>query len=673
MAKDQSQSELADLPVFKELTAREFLPKIRRALQDYAIVIMQVKATKDFSWESCIQPLEETAERLGKIWGLLEHLNSVTKTRSIRNAYEELLPLITNFHTEVLHDKKLFELFVQYRDSKEFSELSEAQQTIINNDIRDFNLSGVDLREEERNKYKGYVESLNELENTFTNNVLDSTEAWTYYVAPEDASKIAGLPEHTLLYANELARDQKLQGWVFTLDYPCYHAIMSCCENREFRDLCYRAYNTRGTAPEFDNTEIIAGILKLRRNVARIIGYKTYAQYSLIPKTADSVQEVNKFLLDLSAKVIPRARDEYANLIAYARNCGLSGELGAGDFTFYEEMMRKEQYHISEEELRAYFPEPRVLTGMFKLVRQLFGLSITEIADFDSWHKNVRLFCVSDKNGKVRGYFYIDLYTRTGKQGGAWMSECASRVRFSNDYLQKPVAFLNCNFAPPTRNRPGLLSHDEVITLFHEFGHTLHHVLTKVDFFSVSGMNGVAWDAIELPSQFLENFCWEWLVIQDISENLYTGEPMPREMFNCLIASKNFHAGLRMLRQIEYSLFDMRIHGDSQESAHEILQNVRREISVVPVPEYNRYENSFTHIFGGGYAAGYYSYLWAEVLSCDAFDKFKENGLINPELGQSFLENILEQGGSKAAMDLFIAFAGRKPVTDALLRNHGII
>lgn len=673
MVNAQTEADLKDLPQFKNLTAVQFKSKIETILHDYKSTLDHIKRIPQFTWSQSIQPLEEAAERLGKIWGLLEHLNSVSKTPAIRAVYEQLLPVITNFHTDVLQDVELFKRFVQYRQSAEFKKLSIAQQTIINNDIRDFNLSGVDLEAVQRNEYRGYIEALNELENRFSNNVMDATEAWFYHITPHNESKLKGLPQHTRAYAKNAAKKRKLSGWVLTLDYPCYHAIMAYGEDRELRELFYQMYNTRASSGKFDNTDVIEQILDYRRKIAQIIGYKTYAQYSLIPKTAESIQEVNNFLQELTAKVHPKAIEEYADLSQYAQQHGLQGEIEAHDYTFYEEKQLKTQFNISEEDLREYFPEPRVLNGMFRLVRQLFGLTITEINDFDRWHQSVRLFMVQDIEQKIRGYFYIDLYTRSGKQGGAWMSECASRVRFSNDFLQKPVAFLNCNFAPPSGDNPGLLSHTEVITLFHEFGHTLHHVLTKVDFFSVSGLNGVAWDAVELPSQFMEDWCWEWVVIQDISENIKTGEPLPREIFDRLVASRNYHAALKMLRQIEFSLFDMRIHEDYTQTAHEILMQVRREIGVVPTPEFNRFENSFTHIFGGGYAAGYYSYLWAELLSCAAFAKFRDNGLINSQLGRSFMTNILEQGGSRPAMELFIAFAGQRPVVDTLLRHHGII
>ncbi len=664
--------ELADFPKFSELTAERFATQIKQALDEYQAVISRVKTTRDFTWDGAIQPLEEAAERLDKIWGWLDHINSVAKTSDIREVYEQLLPHISNFHTEVLHDKKLFMLFIEYKDSIEFNKLATAQQTIINNTIRDFNLSGVDLNPDARNKYKGYVEGINELENRFSNNVLDATEAYTFHINLDERDKLAGLPKHTVQHAETVAAKHKVKGWVLTLDYPCYHAIMAYAEDRNLRETFYREYNTRATNGQFDNTSVIAELLKLRYNLARVTGYECYAEYSLIPKSAESVSEVNQFMHDLATQVRSLARTEFNDLTVFAHSIGLKGNMQAHDFTFYAEKLRKEKFHYTEEEYRDYFPEPRVLTGMFKLARQLFGLSITEVADFDKWHKSVRLFKVVDAYNKLRGYFYIDLYARPGKIGGAWVAECSSRVRFANDYLQRPVAFLNCNFAPPVGDKPGLLSHGEVITLFHEFGHTLHHVLTKVDFFSVSGMNGVAWDAVELPSQFMENWCWEWVVMQDISENVNTGEPLPRKMFDQLVASKNFLTALAILRQIEFSLFDMMIHEGENIDAHETLLKLRNELAVVPVPDFNRYENSFTHIFDGSYAAGYYSYLWAEVLSCDAFDKFRENGLINPELGKSFLVNILEQGGAKPAMELFVAFAGRKPTVDALLKHHGI-
>lgn len=672
---------MADFHGFYELAPEQFVDQVQMAIADYKQVIAAVKSVHVVNWESAVQPLEEVAERLDKVWGMLNHLNAVANTPQVRAAYDELLPIVTNFSTAVMQDQGLYKIYNTIHNGEEFFSLSVAQQTVITNAIRDFKLSGVSLSDSQRSELSQFTERLSELENSFANNVLDSTEDWTYHVTLEQRDLLDGVPSHTKELAKAKAANSKLDGWVLTLDFPCYAAIIKYATNRQLREEFYIAQNTRASnegtmAGKWDNTPLIAEILKTRQKIAHLTGHSNYAEYSLVPKMAQSPAQVRDFVHDLVTKARPRALLEFSELQDFAEQQGLSGRLQAWDVGYYSELLRSQRFDISEDALRVYFPEPRVLTGLFKLAKTLFDIEIEEVTDFPRWDDSIRMFKVIDQDNLLRGHFYVDLYTRDGKRGGAWMSECACRMRFASDILQTPVAYLNCNFAPGTGFKPGLLSHAEVETLFHEFGHTLHHVLTKVDYYSVSGMNGVSWDAVELPSQFMENWAWEWQVMQDISENINTGEPLPREQFDKLLASKNFQSALFLMRQLEYTMFDLRIHEnnpvDSGLTAHEILQIVRKEISVVPTPALNRFENSFSHIFAGGYAAGYYSYLWAEVLACDAYDKFKNDGLFESDLGKVFLTHILEMGGSRPAMDLFVNFAGREPNVNALLKHHAI-
>lgn len=667
---------------FYRLTPDQFDVAVKDAIDAYKKVVTKVKANTNHSWENSIQPLEEAAEQLDRIWSLLEHENAVSNTPEIRVVYENLLAPLTNLHTDLLQDAALYAVYQNISASPEFKKLSVSQQAIISHSLRDFKHAGVDLPETSRKQYKDLYERLTALENEYANNILDATEGWSYHVTTAQKELLEGLPEHVIEEAKAQAKKEDKTGWVLKLDQPTYYTIMSHAQNRQLREEFYVAYNTRAsdqgpTAGQWDNTPKIAEILQIRQQIAQLIGHSNFAEYSLVPKMARSTDEVKKFLNDLVVKVKPQAKKEYEHLKQFAKQQGFAQEMEAWDIAYYSEMLRKQNYDISEEELRVFFPEPRVLSGMFKLCKQIFGLAIEEETDFAKWHDSIRMFRVIDNNNQLRGHFYIDLYTREGKRGGAWMAECLSRIRFASNLLQTPVAYLNCNFAKPAENKPGLLTHDEVVILFHEFGHTLHHILTQIDYYSVSGLNGVAWDAVELPSQFMENWAWEWEVIQDVSENINTGEHMPRALFDRLLASKNFNSGMFLIRQLEFSIFDFLIHekvgkGDNR-TAHEILQEVRKEVGVVPAPALNRFENSFGHIFAGGYSAGYYSYLWAEVLSCDAFDKFRDAGLFNTTTGQEFLTKILEKGGSEPAMDLFIAFAGREPQVEALLKHHAIL
>lgn len=679
MANVQSQIETQQ--GFYRLTPSEFETEVKAAIEGYKKQIAAVKANKTISWDQSIQPLEEAAEKLDRIWSLLEHVNAVCNTPEIRVVYEQLLGLVSSLHTDILQDEQLYAVVQAVSDSPEYASLSTAQQAIIIHSLRDFKLAGVNLAKDLREKYKQLYERLSSLENDYSNNVLDATEGWAYHISPDQTELLEGLPEHVIESARARAVAEDKPGWVLGIDQPTFYSVIAHAQNRMLREEFYIAYYTRASdqgpnAGKWDNTQLIADIMQTRQQLAQITGHPNYAEYSLVPKMASNTSTVKNFLNDMIAKVRPQAKQEFENLKVFAKEQGFAQDLEPWDMSYYSEALRKQHFDISEEELRIYFPEPRVLTGLFKLSRKIFGLTIEEVTDFPKWHDSVRMFKVIDQENNLRGHFYIDLYTREGKRGGAWMAECLSRIRFASNLLQTPVAYLNCNFAKPAAHKPGLLTHSDVVTLFHEFGHTLHHVLTQIDYFSVSGMNGVSWDAIELPSQFMENWAWEWDVIQDISENINSGEPMPREIFDRLLASKNFHSGLFLLRQLEFSLFDFRIHESvgfkGGPTAHAVLNEIRKEMGVLPVSAVNRFENSFGHIFSGGYSAGYYSYLWAEVLSCDAFAKFRAEGLFNSNIGKEFLTKILEKGGSMPAMDLFVAFVGREPQVEALLKHHAI-
>lgn len=667
---------------FYKLTPNQFATEVTAAIEAYKAKIAVVKAIAKANWNNSIQPLEEAAERLDKIWSMLEHENAVCNTPEIREVYEQLLKSVTNLYTDIMQDEVLFKIYNSLSTSDEFANLSAPQQVIIKHALRDFVLSGVNLLPDKRAEYKQLLERLSGLESNFANNVLDATEGWSYHITVADKVLLDGLPQHILNSAKAKAVAQEKSGWVLSLDSATYYGVLSYASNRQLREEFYNAYTTRASdqgpmAGKWDNTPIIAEITHIRQQIAQLIGHANYAEYSLVAKMAKDTQQVNDFLLQLAQKVKPQARHEFNNLREFAKAQGFMQNLEAWDLAYYTEKMRIAKYDISTEELRSYFPEPRVLQGLFRLVERVFGLKVQEVSGFVTWHDSVRMFAVLDQDHKLRGYFYIDLYSRDGKRGGAWMAECLSRIKFADKALQPPIAYLTCNFAAPANGKSGLLTHDDVVTLFHEFGHTLHHILTQVDYYGVSGLNGVAWDAVELPSQFMENWAWEWQVISDISENINTGEKMPRELFDRLLASKNFQSGMYLLRQLELSYFDFRLHEnlpkDAGKSAHAILQEVRDEIAVVPSAPNNRFENNFGHIFAGGYAAGYYSYLWAEVLSSNVFAKFKDKDLFNLSVGQEFLSKILEVGGSVPAMDMFVNFVGHEPQIDALLESYGVV
>ena len=659
------------LPPFSAITAAQVTPAISELIEQGRAQLAQILADlPNPSWETLVMPLEVQGDKLDQAWAPVSHLNSVANSDDMRKAYTESVALLTDYSTEFSQNEALYKAYQQLADSEEFAQLTQAQQQTINNALRDFRLGGVALNTEDKQRFGDIQKRLSELSTQFSNNVLDATQAW--YKQFDNADALAGLPESALAQAAQAAAQKDLSGYVITLDFPSYYAVIMYADNRALREEIYTAYVTRASAlgkkadgssaAEFDNSALIAETLALRHELAQLLGFANYAERSLASKMAE-----------LAQKSKPYAERDYAELREFAARNGCA-DLQAWDSTYYSEKLRVEKYAVSQEELRPYFPAEKVIAGMFEVVQRLFGIQVKQIAEFDTYHPDVRFYHI-EKNGAQLASFYLDLFARDKKKGGAWMADCRVRRKTATG-VQLPVAFLTCNFTPPVGATPSLLTHDEVTTLFHEFGHGLHHMLTQIDVAAVSGINGVAWDAVELPSQFMENWCWEPEAIPLISGHYQTGEPLPQHLLDKMLAAKNFQSGLQMIRQIEFSLFDFRLHveynPDAPQSAQEVLNQVRAQVAVIKPPAFNRFENSFSHIFAGGYAAGYYSYKWAEVLSADAYSRFEEEGIFNAQTGESFLQEILQQGGSKPPMELFKNFRGREPEIDALLRHSGI-
>jgi oligopeptidase A len=667
------------LPLFSKIKPEHIEPAITQLLEEARTVVKKhLQATTEYTWENLIEPLENAEDKLNKAWSPVSHMNAVVNTDELRLAYNACLPKLSYYSTEMGQNEQLFNAYKVIADSNEFATLDSAQKKIIQNALRDFRLSGVDLDNEKKQRYKEISQELSRLASNYEENLMDATNAWSKVIRNEQ--DLAGLPPSALAQAKQTAESQDQDGWMITLQFPSYQAIMTYANDRELRREHYEAYATRASDQasdneQWDNSLLMEQILALRHEKAQLLGFENYAELSLATKMAKKPEEVMNFLEDLADKSWRQARKDFADLQSFAKQYHGINNLQSWDLTYYSEKMRQHFYQLSQEEVKAYFPITRVLPGLFAVVEKLYGLQISEISDFDSWHPDVRFFQIHDEFGVLRGKFYFDLYARTKKRGGAWMDDCVGRKKI-NDQIQTPIAYLTCNFTPPTSTEPSLLSHDDVTTLFHEFGHGLQHMLTKINYLGVSGINGVEWDAVELPSQFMENWCWEQEALALISGHYQTGEPLPDTLFNKMLAAKNFQAGMMTVRQLEFSLFDFRIHKDYDPEKgariYPILEQVRAQVAVINPPKFNRFAHSFSHIFAGGYAAGYYSYKWAEVLSSDAFSLFEEKGIFNPETGKLFLTTILETGGSEDAMALFIKFRGRKPTIDALLKHNGI-
>ncbi len=631
-----------------------------------------------YTWDNLVAILDEADEVLDRAFDPVSHLNAVVNSEPLRKAYNACLPKLADFATEVGQNRALFDAYAQVKAS-EYDRLDTAQKKVIDNALRDFHLSGIDLPPEKQKRFGEIQSRLSELTSQYSDNVLDATNAWHKEIS--DVAQLRGLPESALAQAKQAAEQRNLGGWLLTLDFPSYYAVITYAEDRALREEIYTAYCTRASdqgpqAGKFDNSALMDEILALRHEEAQLLGYQSFAELSLATKMADSSEQVLDFLRDLGKKALPAAKKEVSELRAFAKQICDIDDLKSWDASFVSEKLQQARYAISQEALRPYFPVPQVLSGLFAIAGRLFGIQVQERSDVDVWHKDARYFDVLDAAGEVIAGFYIDLYARQNKRGGAWMDDCLARWRRRDGALQKPVAYLVCNFTPPVGDDPALLTHDEVTTLFHEFGHGLHHMLTRVDARSVSGISGVAWDAVELPSQFMENWCWEPEALALISGHYQSGEPLPADMLHKMLLAKNFQSAMMMMRQIEFSIFDMRIHRegalDKRVDIQQVLDEVRAEVAVMQPPAFNRFQHGFSHIFAGGYAAGYYSYKWAEVLSADAFSRFEEDGIFNAVAGADFRRAILERGGAEDAMALFMRFRGRAPRVDALLRHSGI-
>jgi oligopeptidase A len=678
--------DFSGLPRFSEISPEHVAPAIDELL-GAARAAVESAQRAPATWDAFVAPLEDANERLGRAWGQVAHLHAVMDKPPLREAYNAALPKISQYWTELGQNQALFQKYKELRASPAFASLSAARQKIVENALRDFRLGGADLPLAKKQRYAGIQEELARLSAKFSENVLDATNAFSIVV---DDKRIAGIPEDVLQAAREAAMKDEKQAegkpkWKFTLHAPSYLPVMQYAHDRTLRETLYRQSTTRASEfgkPEWDNTSLIVRIVQLRRELAQLLGYRSFAEVSLEPKMAETPEQVLAFLDDLARHARPFAEKDVADLRLFAKNSLAIDDLQAWDVAYASEKLRAERYAFSDQEVKQYFPEDAVLAGLFRVAESLYQVRIVP-AEAPVWHPEVRFFDIREAGGaesSIVGQFYMDLYARDTKRGGAWMDDAITRRRKGVD-LQTPVAHLNCNFSRPVGGKPALFTHDEVLTLFHEFGHGLHHLLTRVEDLGVSGINGVEWDAVELPSQFMENFAWEWDVLRHMTRHVgpgdMTGTPLPRELFDKMLAAKNFHSGLAMLRQIEFAVFDMRLHSDfdpaAGASALELLEEVRSRVAVLPPPAYNRFPNSFSHIFAGGYAAGYYSYKWAEVLSADAYGYFEENGILDPSVGGRFRDEILAVGGSRPAAESFRAFRGREPRVEALLRHSGMI
>ncbi len=628
------------------------------------------------TWDHFVTPLEEATERLGRAWGMIGHLNGVADTPELRAVFNENLPRITEFWTALGQNGALFDKYKALRGAPEFSSASPARQRMVDNALRDFRLGGAELVSPHRERYAELQEKQAGLAQKFGENVLDATKAYTLDIT--DESRLAGLPDDARSAARQDAQAAGQEGWRFSLQFPSYFPVMQYAQDRQLRETLYRAYVTRaselGADASHDNSAIIDEILAHRSEEASLLGYPSFADVSLVPKMAQSPAQVIEFLRDLSARARPSALRDMSELRAFAADTLGLKDLMAWDMAFASERLKEARYAFSDNEVKQYFQLPRVLEGLFGLIQRLFDVTILP-QTAQTWHPDVRFHRI-ERNGELIGQFYLDLYARPSKRPGAWMDDARGR-KLKAQTLQTPVAYLTCNVQAPIGDKPAVLSHDDVITLFHEFGHGLHHMLTRVDELGVAGISGVEWDAVELPSQFMENFCWEWNIVQAMTAHVDTQAPLPRELFDKMLAARNFQSGMQTLRQVEFALFDMRLHSEwgsaSAGSVRQLLDEVRKEVAVVVPPEFNRFQNSFSHIFAGGYAAGYYSYKWAEVLSADCYAAFEEEGVFNPVTGRRFLDEILSVGGSRPAIDSFRAFRGREPRLDALLRHNGMV
>lgn len=674
----QAEKLVQNLPDFQAVDPATLQSELESLLDQNREAIAKLANQASPDWNTLAQPMEDISDALNLLWSPASHLNSVLNSEALRQAYNSCIPLLSQYSTEIGQNLALQAAYKKLAESPAFAQLDRARKKAITNTLRDFRLAGVDLPDEKKVRYKEISRRLAELASRFSDNLLDATQAWTLHLEGKEA--LSGLPETALEAAAQAAEAKGKAGYLLTLEFPSYYAVMTYADDRNLRHTLYQAYSTRASdqgpqAGQFDNSALITEILDLRQEKAKILGFASYADYSLATKMAKSPDQVLSFLSELARKSKPIAERDFKELKAYAASQGCQ-DLMAWDVSYYSEKLRQHTYAISQEALKPYFPAEQVINGLFGIVEKLFGVTMEEDPSVERYHPDVKFYRLKHE-GRVIAAIYMDLYARENKRGGAWMADYAVRRRLTDGGIQLPVAFITCNFSKPTGGRPALLTHDEVTTLFHEYGHALHHMLTEVDCYDVSGINGVAWDAVELPSQFLENWCWEEDAIPAISAHYQTGESLPKAMLNRLLAARNFQSGMMMVRQLEFALFDFRLHlnysGQGIDYVQALLDQVRSEVSVIRPPEFNRFQHSFSHIFAGGYAAGYYSYKWAEVLSADAFSLFEENGIFDADTGRKFFDCILSQGGSQDPLDLFVSFRGREPNVEALLRHNGIV
>ena len=688
---DNPLLDFSDLPRFGEIRPEHVTPALDVLLADAAAAVERAALpVTPASWADVVEPVERATEPLSRAWSVVGHLNAVADTPELRAVYGENLPRVTEFWSSVGQNLALYEKYKTLNASDEFAALSSERQKILSNALRDFRLSGAELPEDQKPHFAELQEKQAALSKAFSDHVLDATNAYAYVVEAGNEAALAGLPEDVIEAAKEAAERDGKTGYKFTLHFPSYFPVMQYSENRPMREAMYRAYVTRASElgpqygngkPEWDNTAVLAEQLKLRAEEAHMLGYNNFAEVSLAPKMAESPEQVMTFLEDLATRARPHAEQDWKELREFAANELSLSDLQPWDMTFAAERLRQKRYSFSENEVKQYFTEDAVFKGLFKVTETLFGVRIRR-DEAAVWHPDVRFFRVENQDGGLVAQFYLDLYAREGKRGGAWMDDARGRHKHTHGGVQTPVAYLTCNFSAPVGGKPACFTHDEVITLFHEFGHGLHHMLTRVDELGVSGINGVEWDAVELPSQFMENFCWEWDVLSDMTSHVETAQPLPRELFDKMLAAKNFQSGLGTLRQIVFSMFDMQLHtgfdATGTKNATQLASEINERFHVVPQAPFSRWPNTFSHVFAGGYAAGYYSYKWAEVLSADAYAAFEEaaqsasGSVLDQATGMRYRKEILEVGGSRPAMESFKAFRGREPNIDALLRHNGM-
>ena len=683
------------IAAYSEVKPEHIAPAIEHLLKHAQDAVdVAVNPNTPSNWDALAEPLEDATESLGRSWGVISHLYSVADTPELRAAYGEMLPKVTAFFSSLGQNLDLYKKFKELSKSPDFAKLSAAQKKVIENSLRDFRLGGAELSDADKPRFSEIQDEQATLSKAFSDHVLDATDGFTHLVT--DKTELVGLPEDAIAAAADTAQQKNLKGWAFTLHFPSYYPIMQYSENRELRRLMYEAYVTRASelAPQYakgkidwDNTQNMLEQLRLRDEEARMLGFKNYAALSLAPKMAKSVDEVDSFLTNFAQKAKPFALKDWQELSEFAKTeLSIADGLEPWDIAFASERLKQARYSFSENELKQYFPLPKVLDGLFQVIQTLFGVKI-ETTNLPTWHADVQSFSVKNAKDQIVAYFYLDPYARPGKRGGAWMDDARGRRVLPNGEIQIPVAYLVCNFAPPVKVngvlRQPTITHDDVITLFHESGHGLHHLLTQVSALGVSGINGVEWDAVELPSQFMENFCWEWEVLEKMTAHAETGEALPRALYEKILAAKNFQNGYMTLRQIVMSLTDWRLHAgfDTKNAQGQAVLELSREIAdqfnVIPQPKISRWINTFSHIFAGGYAAGYYSYKWAEVLSADVYSAFEEaakltGSVLDEKTGIRYRQEILEVGGSRPAAESFKAFRGREPSIDALLRHGGL-